>query len=205
MNRDLINETSPNWCYPETIWTQVRFDECVDVARRIEQLLNFTYGPKQVLVIVAGLPGSGKTTFCDDLDRISELDLNWWVTRIDQAEYFSRADLSIADHRMTDARRWTLEELKRGIAESNDVILLECINLVEFEFQKYIDEAWKQKIPSLCVHFVCDDEEEARKMANRASWSVPSNVLRDWYSAYTYYPFGCATKGVIPIAARQLK
>jgi tRNA uridine 5-carbamoylmethylation protein Kti12 len=154
-------------------------------------------------VIVAGLPGSGKSTFCDDLATILNDDIGTWVSHYDQAKYFSDYGLPIRADQLDNARRWTLQKLKRSFQERVGVVLLECINLTNFEFETYIDEAWENKIPSLCVHFVCDDEEEAQEMANRASWRVPFNVLRDWYREYEY-PFGSPGQGVIPIAARGL-
>ena len=202
MNSDLIDET--NWGYPADIRSLgIQFDESRDVARRIEQLIHFTNGPEKVLVIVAGLPGSGKSTFCEDLGLILEDDIETWVSHTDQAKYFSDYGLPIRAEQLENARRWTLQKLERSFQERVGVVLLECINLTYNEFQAYIDAAWAYHIPSLCVHFVCDNKEEAEEMAERASWRVPFNVLRDWYRAYEY-PFGSPGQGVIPIAARGL-
>ena len=119
------------------------------------------------LLLIRGLPGSGKTTYAKSLIDYMHLETDMYFTNPDTGEY--KWDGSL----LGKAHKWCQEEVKRTLLEGNSVVVSNTFTK-KWEMQAYFDMAKELGIPISVIemsgrypniHGV--SEEHIKKMADR--------------------------------------
>jgi hypothetical protein len=208
MNSDFVAQKN-NWM-GEVFRGNLHFNEAADLMEHRVQLVRCSGGIDKCVIMVGGLPGSGKTSFVADLlncglqlgDRNSTSCLSWEMESLDEADFFIKNGIPFHVRRLEEAQNWTYERFE-SLFETTwaDIIIVQCIHLTRDQYDRYAASAKAHGAISLWAQFVCDSPEQAENLRARSELAVPDQVVARWYNnEYAPMPFGNPEQGLIPIA-----
>lgn len=201
-------------CYEERIFTllslkfatasMVDFPEVTEFLDLFYDMWNRDQGMKLV-IIMRGLPGSGKSMFVDELtERATALGIRCAVCSADAFFYnddgqyiFNRRDLS-ANH-----QKCVLKFRRHLNANVNDfefanLIIVDNTNIKLDEMDTYIDGSRRAGVEYCSFRFKCRVIEEAALQCLRSVHKVPLLVALSRYDLYVEFLDDAHEKEVIP-------
>ena len=200
-----------NWM-GEVFKGNLNFQEAGDLMEHRVQLLRCSGGIDKCLIMVGGLPGSGKTCFASDIHTCcmqlggqhSPSGLGWEIEILAESDFFQKQGIPFDMERLEEAQAWTYARFEEVFERTYaDVIVVECIHLTPDQYERYVAGAKEHGVPTLWVQFVCDSLEQAESLGARADLQVPSQVVARWYnSEYAEFAFGNSEQGLILVAPK---
>ena len=208
MDREFLSQ---NWM-GKVSTRNLNFEEARKLMQDRVQMLRCSGGIDKCLIMIGGLPGSGKTSFASDLhtcciqlgDRTSPSELGWETAFIHESDFFLKQGIPFSMELLEGATIWTHNQFEDVLKKTNaNIIVVECIHLTPELYDFYVECAKARNVPSLWVQFVCDNAEEAEMLRTRADLHVPHQVVANWYNTEYYdLAFDNSEEGLIPVAPK---
>jgi predicted kinase len=148
----------------------------------------------KVLIVLRGLPGSGKTTFAGNLCK-QAADLGMCKPEICSSDFFFEKEDGSYEYNPRDigaSHRWSQTELSDMIEDGISYIILDNINSQSWEAKRYVEPAVNngyhveivEVLSPWCKNF---DELEKRCLANGHNVPVESirKMAKKWHKVFT--------------------
>jgi predicted kinase len=159
-----------------------------------------------MLIILAGLPGTGKTTIARELARI----LGACHIRIDSIEQAIRQS-SVGAMAMQDAGY----RVGYCVAEDNLIlgrtVVADSVNPLQLTRDAWRAVAGRARTPALDVEIICSDQQEHRRRIENRTADIDGHSLPTWadvlareYQPWTHDRLVVDTAGDAPAACVQL-
>ena len=149
---------------------------------------------EKVLIILRGLPGSGKTTFARNLCNQST-NLNIHKPEICSSDYYFEKDDGTYEYNPKDvgaSHRWAQSELSAMIEDGVSYIILDNINSQSWEAKRYVEPAINNGYHVEIVQILspwCKNLEELEKrcISNGHNVSLESikKIAKRWHKTFT--------------------
>jgi predicted kinase len=128
-----------------------------------------------VLIIFAGLPGSGKTTLAHELAK--RIDATY--LRIDSIEQaLARSSLKI------DSAEDSGYEAAYALAEDNlrlgRIVVADSVNPIELTRSAWLDVAQRTGVPAIEVEVICSDDSEHKERVETRTADIEGHMLPTW-------------------------
>jgi predicted kinase len=136
-----------------------------------------------LLIVFAGLPGTGKTTIARELSR--RLDASY--LRIDSIEQSLRAaGLAVGATGYVIANEISAENLKLG-----RIVVADCVNPVLASREGWRDTASKNAARLVEIEVICSEADEHRRRVESRSADIEGLVVPSWQDVVnrTYEPW----------------
>lgn len=130
---------------------------------------------RSMLVILSGLPGSGKTTIARELVR----QLSAVYVRIDSVEQAIR-DSGIDDRTMYDAGYRVGYRIAEDNLLSGSTVVADSVNPIRASRDAWRDAARRAKSRFLEIEIVCSDVKEHRRRIESRLPDIPGAKLPTW-------------------------
>ena len=128
-----------------------------------------------MLIILAGLPGSGKTTIARELSRT----IGACHLRIDSIEQALRS-AAVLSGSMDD----TGYRVAYAIAEDNlrvgRVVVADSVNPMPFTREAWRAVALRAAVPAVEIEIICSDAQEHRRRVETRRPDIPAHALPTW-------------------------
>ena len=170
------------------------FDEASELAHAFYRSWCQTSSPKWV-VLMRGLPGSGKTTFVEQaIEMLRGLDADIRCAVCSADDYFVGDDgryrfdanyLSVAHTRCRTKFEGYLQANPLDHFYAN-VIFVDNTNITEFEVYPYVSAAQQANVYFVSMRLQCRMREEAAMQCLRSAHFVPLDKVLERYQAFTY-------------------
>ena len=129
----------------------------------------------KMLIILGGLPGTGKTTTAEILARA----LRAVYLRIDTIEH-ALADKYIEKRAMNDAGYVVAYALAEENLRLGQYVIADCVNPLEMTRQSWQQVAERAGTAFLDVEFICSDLADHRYRVENRTCNLPGFVLPSW-------------------------
>ena len=139
-----------------------------------------------ILVVLRGLPGSGKTTFAKNLlDDSMEITLSG-LTRCSADDYFLRPDGTYDwnPKYLKNAHEYCFKQVEEAMSLDNmswlgpcDLIVLDNTNIVRSHYKKYLDLAEQMNYTAVEVIVGSFDDDFIRQCAERNTHGVSLETI----------------------------
>ncbi len=150
-----------------------------------------------MLIVLAGLPGTGKTTIA----RLLCAALGAAHVRVDTVEQALRASgpagADVGPAGYVIAYGIAADNLRLGLH-----VVADSVNPVQATRQAWLDVAAKLAVPSLMVELRCSDEAEHRRRIETRQADIEGHVLPRWEAveARAYEPVDCGALLIVDTA-----
>ena len=142
-----------------------------------------------LIVLMRGLPGSGKSTFARELlfHAMTEgftaevVSADFWFQRI----YGYR----FVGSQIRDAHRWCKNMFEAAVARQVHVIIVDNTNIKPTEYQYYLDAVVRLNRRLHVVEFKCESEENALALNRRSRSQPPDDLVLRRYREYNQEDF----------------
>ena len=161
-----------------------RFEQILmDLEKLLPSYSSFYIASRKHVIIMRGLPGSGKTYLVQQLKETSG-DLSFSVCSADQ--YFRHADsgYKYSDNEIASAHSLCQDKFIDCIEQKDNIIVVDNTHLQKWEYQIY------QRIALLCgytshvIAINCDNETLRNEFCKRCEHNIKPNVHKEMFKRY---------------------
>lgn len=140
----------------------------------------------QLVVLMRGLPGSGKTKFAAELQYYATVNNLQCVRVSADTQFRSRTGAYFDKNHLKTAHAMCRVRFDQALTSNMDIVIVDNTNIKEVEFKHYMDGARDRKAFVLVVQFRCVNEEEAIDLGQRsvARLGLEDGFLRKKFKAY---------------------
>ncbi|MGN1079182.1 MAG: AAA family ATPase [Alphaproteobacteria bacterium] len=136
-----------------------------------------------MLIILGGLPGTGKTTTAEILTRL----LRAVYLRIDTIEHTLTAGKHIEKSSINDAGYAVAYALAEENLRLGQHVIADCVNPLEITRRSWRQTAERAGVSFLDVEFICSDPAEHRYRVENRICNLPGFVLPSWREVVERY------------------
>ena len=129
-----------------------------------------------MLIILGGLPGTGKTTTAEILTRL----LRAVYLRIDTIEHTLTAGKHIEKSSINDAGYAVAYALAEENLRLGQHVIADCVNPLEITRYSWRQTAERAGVSFLDVEFICSDLVEHRYRVENRTCNLPGFILPSW-------------------------
>jgi predicted kinase len=135
---------------------------------------------REMLIVLGGLPGTGKTTISRELAK----RLSATLLRIDVIEQAMLAallvdDIGVAGYAVANA-------LTEANLSNGQTVVADCVNPVEISRSAWKAVAARTESPLIQIEVVCTDRTEHRRRVEARKPDIPGHVLPTWETVVNY-------------------
>jgi predicted kinase len=150
-----------------------------------KDILEALASSERVLVILRGLPGSGKSTFARDLLNFAEDVCVGGLTKCSADTYFLRPD-GVYDWNpkyLKNAHEWCFEQVEEAMSDMGEwsgdcqLIVLDNTNMIKAHYKKYVDLAQEKGYTVREVVIGKFDKDSLKEYAERNVHGVSLDVI----------------------------
>ena len=171
----------------EPLLVQLRFCGTLTLAEQVKRTVD-EKGAGHV-VIFRGMPGSGKTTFANELAYcVARHALRSEVCSADEFFYDQEGCYVYDQEKLDEVHQKCCARFREAMARGVDCIIIDNSNLSPWEFKIYWTDAQLNGYAYQFVEFVCENEAAANELLRRTTHKMPANVLRNKMEVYQSSP-----------------
>lgn len=159
------------------------FIETTELATTIQRNMDEQRG---TLVIIRGMPGSGKTSFATELAYcVSKLQARFEICSADDFFYDNRGIYRYDRLRLHDVHMQCQERCSEAIRRGVDCVIIDNSNLGAREYDPFVNMAVRSKRYNVqLVEFDCRDPEQADELLRRTRHNIEQHVLAGKLAKY---------------------
>jgi predicted kinase len=171
----------------EPLLVQLRFCATLTLADQVKRTVDEQSAGH--VVILRGMPGSGKTTFANELAYcVARHALRSEVCSADEFFYEQKGCYVYDQGKLDEAHHKCRARFREAMARGVDCIIIDNSNLSPWEFRIYWDDAHLNGYACQFVEFVCENEVAAYELLRRTTHDIPADVLRNKMEGYQKSP-----------------
>jgi predicted kinase len=162
---------------------ELRFRETNDLAWDIKIMVSDE--DCGVIVILRGLPGSGKTAFANELAYcITRHSLRCEICSADEFFYDEKGVYMFDSSQLNAVHEQCQDRFAAAMKRGVDCIIIDNTNLYMWEFADYEWEGHQSGYHMKYVEFECENFQHARMLLNRTTRDIDIEILERKFNAF---------------------
>jgi adenylate kinase family enzyme len=162
------------------------FPESLDVMDRVVENVNVR--ASSTVIIMRGLPGSGKTTMAAELAYLAQRVYGrpTHICSADEYLYNGQGEYEWSPERLAAAHNCCFDEFKETLENNVFTVIVDNTNIRHNEYERYATEARLAGYCLLFVTFRCSGFNTALAFHDRTQRAIPRLQLQRWYERYLH-------------------